>query len=55
MLDVHVISATSPEVAEMRAFRDRLRANSELVAAYVARKRRIIARGRDGSAGRLLR
>lgn len=45
LLHVHVISATSPEVAEMRLFRDRLRADPELVAAYVARKRQIIAGG----------
>ncbi len=44
-LHVHVIPVASPEVNEMRAFRDRLRADPELVAAYVARKRQIIAGG----------
>jgi GrpB-like predicted nucleotidyltransferase (UPF0157 family) len=42
LIHVHVISATSPLVAEMRLFRDRLRANGDLVAAYVAKKRQII-------------
>jgi GrpB-like predicted nucleotidyltransferase (UPF0157 family) len=45
LLHVHVISASSPEVAELRRFRDRLRGDSELVAGYVAAKKEIIATG----------
>ena len=45
LLHVHVIPAVSPEVQEMLRFRDRLRADPELVAAYVARNRQIIASG----------
>lgn len=45
LLHVHVIPASSPQVAEQRAFRDRLRADPALVAAYVARKRAILAGG----------
>lgn len=45
LLHVHVIPANSPEVDEMRFFRACLRADSELVRAYVARKREIIAGG----------
>ena len=44
-LHVHVIAADSPEVVSLRAFRDRLRADPVLVAAYVEQKRRIIAAG----------
>jgi GrpB-like predicted nucleotidyltransferase (UPF0157 family) len=44
-LHAHVIAADSPEVAELRTFRERLRADPELVAAYVACKRAIIASG----------
>ena len=44
-LHIHVVPAGSPEVAEMRGFRDRLRADPRLVAAYVARKREIIGAG----------
>lgn len=44
-LHVHVIEMHSPEVAEMRAFRDALRADPQMVADYVARKRQIIATG----------
>ena len=44
-LHVHVIEMHSPEVAELRTFRDALRADPELVADYVARKRQIIASG----------
>jgi GrpB-like predicted nucleotidyltransferase (UPF0157 family) len=44
-LHIHVIAASSPEVAELRAFRDRLRADPALVAAYVARKQAILAAG----------
>jgi GrpB-like predicted nucleotidyltransferase (UPF0157 family) len=42
---VHVISASSPEVAELRDFRDRLRSDPDLVRAYVAAKKAIIATG----------
>jgi GrpB-like predicted nucleotidyltransferase (UPF0157 family) len=44
-LHVHVLAASSPEVAQLRAFRDRLRAEPQLVAAYVARKQEILAAG----------
>ena len=44
-LHVHVIAASSPEVNAMLAFRDGLRSNAELLAAYVACKRAIIADG----------
>jgi GrpB-like predicted nucleotidyltransferase (UPF0157 family) len=44
-LHVHVIAADSPEVAEQRRFRDRLRADPALVADYVARKRAVLAAG----------
>jgi GrpB-like predicted nucleotidyltransferase (UPF0157 family) len=44
-LHAHVIAADSAEVEELRTFRERLRADPELVAAYVARKRAIIASG----------
>jgi GrpB-like predicted nucleotidyltransferase (UPF0157 family) len=37
-LHVHVIAASSPEAQELRGFRDRLRADAALVAAYVAAK-----------------
>src|SRR5579859_4042069 len=42
---VHVIAADSHEVAEFRAFRDALLGSPELVDAYVARKREILAAG----------
>jgi GrpB-like predicted nucleotidyltransferase (UPF0157 family) len=45
LIHVHVIPASSPEVDEMRFFRNCLRANAELLRAYVARKREIIASG----------
>jgi GrpB-like predicted nucleotidyltransferase (UPF0157 family) len=45
LLHVHAIPASSPEVDEMRFFRACLRADAELVRAYVARKREIIASG----------
>jgi len=44
-LHVHVLASSSPEVAQLRAFRDRLCADPKLVAAYVARKKEIIAAG----------
>lgn len=44
-LHAHVIAQDSPEVAEFRQFRDQLRADPDLVATYVARKRAIIANG----------
>lgn len=40
---VHVIAAGSPEVAVIRAFRERLRSDPDLVAAYVRCKREILA------------
>ena len=45
LLHVHVIPAASPEVEEMRFFRACLRADPEMVKAYVAKKREIIAGG----------
>jgi GrpB-like predicted nucleotidyltransferase (UPF0157 family) len=44
-LHVHVIAADSPEVKELRSFRDGLRADPALREAYVAAKRAIIADG----------
>jgi GrpB-like predicted nucleotidyltransferase (UPF0157 family) len=44
-LHAHVIARGAPEAAELRAFRDRLRSDPQLVAAYVARKRQILAAG----------
>ena len=44
-LHVHVIADNSPEVDGMRFFRACLRADPELVRAYVAKKRGIIASG----------
>jgi GrpB-like predicted nucleotidyltransferase (UPF0157 family) len=49
-LHVHVIPADSPEVDAMRFFRACLRADPELVKAYVARKREIISDGITDSA-----
>ena len=45
LLHVHVIPDNSPEVEGMRFFRACLRADPELVKAYVAKKREIIASG----------
>lgn len=42
---LHILSADSDEVDRLRAFRDRLRADAALRAAYEALKRRIIAAG----------
>ena len=49
---VHILAEDAPEVARQRHFRDSLRADPTLVAAYVADKRRIAAGGRvlDGGA-----
>ena len=44
-LHVHVIAADSPEVAMLRAFRERLLADPSLMRAYVDCKRSILARG----------
>lgn len=44
-LHVHVVAANPPEAAEKIACRDRLRANPTLMAAYVDRKRAILAVG----------
>ncbi len=44
-IHVHVIAANSPEVRELRSFRDQLRADRALLAAYVAAKRAILADG----------
>lgn len=45
LLHVHLVPATSPEVDELRFFRTCLRADAELLKAYVARKRQILAQG----------
>ncbi len=45
LLHVHVVRANSPEAPELRAFRDRLRADPALVMNYVAHKRAIIGGG----------
>jgi len=45
LLHIHAIPADSAEVEEMRFFRTCLRADSELLKLYVARKREIIASG----------
>lgn len=45
LLHVHVIGAFAPEVEALRSFRDRLRADPSLVAAYIATKQAIIATG----------
>jgi GrpB-like predicted nucleotidyltransferase (UPF0157 family) len=42
---VHVVPATSPEVAAMRGFRDALRADPRLCRKYAALKRAIVAGG----------
>ncbi len=44
-LHVHVIAAGAPEAAQLRAFRDRLRADPSFRDAYVARKRAVLASG----------
>jgi GrpB-like predicted nucleotidyltransferase (UPF0157 family) len=44
-LHAHIISASSLEAGEMRTFRDLLRTDADLRAAYVARKRQIIESG----------
>jgi GrpB-like predicted nucleotidyltransferase (UPF0157 family) len=45
LLHLHLIPASSPEVDEMRFVRACLRADPELMRAYVSRKREIIAGG----------
>jgi GrpB-like predicted nucleotidyltransferase (UPF0157 family) len=45
LLHVHVIAASSPEAGELRRFRDRLRADPDLVATYIAAKKTILASG----------
>jgi GrpB-like predicted nucleotidyltransferase (UPF0157 family) len=45
LLHVHVIPAASPEVDDMRFFRACMRADPELVRAYVGRKKEIISDG----------
>jgi GrpB-like predicted nucleotidyltransferase (UPF0157 family) len=44
-IHLHVIAPGDPEIEEMRAFRDRLRADPELREAYMAEKRRIVEEG----------
>jgi GrpB-like predicted nucleotidyltransferase (UPF0157 family)/mannose-6-phosphate isomerase-like protein (cupin superfamily) len=45
MLHTHVISSDSPEVVELRTFRDRLLADETLLDRYVALKKRLIGEG----------
>ena len=44
-IHLHVIPLGDPEIEEMRAFRERLRADPALREAYVAQKRRIVEEG----------
>ena len=44
-MHVHILSADADEAAELLAFRDRLRSDSALRKAYIARKREIIDAG----------
>ncbi len=49
LLHVHVVPGHGPEAAELIAFRERLRADSDLVTRYVAAKSHILQTGvRDG-------
>src|SRR4051794_32500740 len=48
-IHLHVIANGDPEIEEMRALRDRLRADPDLREAYVAEKRRIVDAGVPGS------
>jgi GrpB-like predicted nucleotidyltransferase (UPF0157 family) len=49
LLHVHVVPESGSETVELREFRDRLRADPDLVAEYVAAKRAILDAGvRDG-------
>ena len=48
-LHAHIIPANSDEPQELRAFRDRLRSDPEMLRAYVDRKRRIIEEGTTDS------
>lgn len=41
----HVLATDSPEIEQLRTFRNQLRADPHLVAAYVARKQEIITAG----------
>jgi GrpB-like predicted nucleotidyltransferase (UPF0157 family) len=45
LLHIHVIPANLPEIEEMRFFRTCLQADPDLMKAYVAQKRKIIASG----------
>ena len=45
LLHVHVIAASSPEVQQLRSFRDRLRADPALVSSFVAAKKALLAGG----------
>jgi GrpB-like predicted nucleotidyltransferase (UPF0157 family) len=44
-IHAHVVAEASPEVSELLRFRDRLRSNERLRAAYETEKRRILAAG----------
>jgi GrpB-like predicted nucleotidyltransferase (UPF0157 family) len=45
LIHIHVVPESGPEAAELRDFRDRLRADPALVAEYVAAKRAILEAG----------
>ena len=45
LVHVHVVSADSPEIEDVRYFRDCLRADAELRSAYVAFKKKLLAKG----------
>lgn len=49
IIHVHVVPANSPEVAELRQFRDRLCTDPELLARYVAAKQSILDSGVEDS------
>ncbi len=44
-LHVHVVAADSPEVQELRVFRDQIRADPALRTSYIAAKKAILAAG----------
>lgn len=45
LLHVHIVPASSPDLAELLDFRDRLRADPFLVSQYIAAKRALLAAG----------
>jgi GrpB-like predicted nucleotidyltransferase (UPF0157 family) len=49
LVHLHVVAGASPEVDDLRYFRDCLRADPELRAAYVAFKKKLLAKGINDS------